>query len=77
MYGGNVVRVRNPQLDLLERGPPKRIVREEEHIGELVAASKKRVLWRFSLGEADRKHEVVLVHSLMSYKKVDYGEKGL
>ncbi|CAH0477370.1 unnamed protein product [Peronospora belbahrii] len=74
MYSGNVVRVCNSQPDPLEHGPPKRIGREEQPIGEIVAASKKRVSWRFTLGESDRTHEVVLVHSIMSYKKmVQYG----
>ncbi|CAI5745300.1 unnamed protein product [Peronospora destructor] len=66
---GNVARIYNLQPDPLERGPPKRVAREEQHIGEIVAASKKRVSWRFTLGESDRIHEVVLVHSIMSYKK--------
>ncbi|KAG2763256.1 hypothetical protein JG687_00000120 [Phytophthora cactorum] len=70
MYSGNVARIYNPQPDPLERGPPKRVLREEQHIGEMVAASKKRVTWRFTLGESDRTHEVVLIHSVMSYKKV-------
>ncbi|KAK1948267.1 SAM50-like protein SPAC17C9.06 [Phytophthora citrophthora] len=70
MYSGNAARIYNPQPDPLERGPPKRVLREEQHIGEMVAASKKRVTWRFTLGESDRTHEVVLVHSVMSYKKV-------
>ncbi|KAG7393595.1 hypothetical protein PHYPSEUDO_007432 [Phytophthora pseudosyringae] len=70
MYSGNAARIYNPQPDPLERGPPKRVLREEQHIGEMVAASKKRVSWRFTLGEADRTHEMVLVHSVMSYKKV-------
>ncbi|KAG7400287.1 hypothetical protein PHYBOEH_006424 [Phytophthora boehmeriae] len=70
MYSGNAGRIYNPQPDPLERGPPKRVQREESHIGEMVAASKKRVTWRFTLGESDRIHEVVLVHSVMSYKKV-------
>ncbi|ETI37672.1 hypothetical protein, variant 2 [Phytophthora nicotianae] len=70
MYSGNAARIYNPQPDPLERGPPKRVLREEQHIGEMVAASKKRVTWRFTLGESDRTHEVVLIHSIMSYKKV-------
>ncbi|KAL4125334.1 hypothetical protein PRIC2_008919 [Phytophthora ramorum] len=70
MYSGNAARIYNPQPDPLERGPPKRVLREEQHIGEMVAASKKRVTWRFTLGDSDRTHEVVLVHSVMSYKKV-------
>jgi hypothetical protein len=70
MYSGNAARIYNPQPDPLERGPPKRVLREEQHIGEMVAASKKRVTWQFTLGESDRTHEVVLVHSVMSYKKV-------
>ncbi|KAG1703064.1 hypothetical protein DVH05_007977 [Phytophthora capsici] len=70
MYSGNAAHIYNPQPDPLERGPPKRVLREEQHIGEMVAASKKRVTWRFTLGESDRTHEVVLIHSVMSYKKV-------
>ncbi|CEG49172.1 uncharacterized protein PHALS_06950 [Plasmopara halstedii] len=62
--------IHTPQVDPLERGPPKRVLREEQHIGERVAASKKRVAWRFTLGESDRTHEVALIHSVMSYKKV-------
>ncbi|RQM18303.1 hypothetical protein DD237_000069 [Peronospora effusa] len=69
MYSGNVTRIYNLEPDPLEHGPPKRVVREEQHIGEIVASSKKRVSWRFTLGDSDRTHEVVLVHSIMSYKK--------
>lgn len=70
MYTGNAARIYNPRPDPAERGPPKRVAREESHIGEMVAASKKRISWKFTLGEADTVHEVVLVHSIMSYKKV-------
>ncbi|CAH0489315.1 unnamed protein product [Peronospora farinosa] len=45
MYSGNVTRIYNLEPDPLEHGPPKRVVREEQHI-------------------------VVLVHSIMSYKKL-------
>ena len=75
MHSSNVARIYNLQPDPLERGPPKRVAREEQHIGELVAASKKRISWRFTLGESDRTHEVVLVHSIMSYKKVRNGDE--
>jgi hypothetical protein len=71
MYsGGGGGRIYNPRPDPLERGPPKRVLRDETHIGEMVAASKKRISWRFTLGESDTVHEVVLTHSIMSYKKV-------
>ncbi|KAF1335507.1 hypothetical protein FI667_g1156, partial [Globisporangium splendens] len=70
MYAGNAARIYNPRPDPAERGPPKRLTREETHIGEMVAASKKRIAWKFALGESDTIHEVVLVHSIMSYKKV-------
>lgn len=70
MYTGSAARIYNPRPDPAERGPPKRLTREETHIGEMVAASKKRISWKFSLGESDTIHEVVLVHSIMSYKKV-------
>ncbi|KAJ0400156.1 hypothetical protein P43SY_007175 [Pythium insidiosum] len=68
--GGNAARIYNPRPDPLERGPPKRVNRDESHIGEMVAASKKRISWTFTLGDAETVHEVVLVHSVMSYKKV-------
>ncbi|GLD91637.1 hypothetical protein PINS_up000170 [Pythium insidiosum] len=68
--GGNAARIYNPRPDPLERGPPKRVNREESHIGEMVAASKKRISWTFTLGDSETVHEVVLVHSIMSYKKV-------
>lgn len=71
MYsGGGGGRIYNPRPDPLERGPPKRVLRDETHIGEMVASSKKRISWRFTLGESDTVHEVVLTHSIMSYKKV-------
>lgn len=70
MYTGSAARIYNPRPDPAERGPPKRVAREESHIGEMVAASKKRISWKFTLGESDVTHEVVLVHSIMSYKKV-------
>ncbi|KAI9907289.1 hypothetical protein PsorP6_004287 [Peronosclerospora sorghi] len=74
MYSGDVAHIYNPYPDPLEYGPPKRIIREEQHIGEMVAASKKRLTWRFTLGESDRTHEVVLIHSVMSYKKAMLGD---
>lgn len=75
MYsGGGGGRIYNPRPDPLERGPPKRVLRDETHIGEMVAASKKRISWRFTLGESDTVHEVVLTHSIMSYKKVSRAE---
>lgn len=77
MYSsGNAGRIYNPRSDPLERGPPKRVLRDETHIGEMVAASKKRISWRFTLGESDTVHEVVLTHSIMSYKKVGCGFLG-
>lgn len=60
----------NPRPNALENGPPKRINRMEDHIGEIVPGSKKRVTWQFTLGDADFTHAVVLTHSVMSYKKV-------
>lgn len=70
MYSNSAQRIYNPRPDPMEQGPPKRISREETHIGEIVAASKKRIAWRFALGESDTQHEVVVTHSIMSYKKV-------
>ncbi|DBA01291.1 TPA: hypothetical protein N0F65_001796 [Lagenidium giganteum] len=73
MYNGASARIYNPRPDPLERGPPKRVNREESHIGERIAASKKRISWKFTLGDAETTHEVVLTHSIMSYKKVWIG----
>jgi hypothetical protein len=63
-------RVYNPRPDPAEVGPPRRVNREESHVGEMVASSKRRIAWTFTLGESDTIHEVVLVHSILSYKKV-------
>nr|CCA20721.1 conserved hypothetical protein [Albugo laibachii Nc14] len=62
-------RLYNPRPDPNEIGPPKRVNRMEDHIGEVVAASKRRVTWQFTLGESETIHTVVLTHSIMSYKK--------
>lgn len=62
-------RLYNPRPDPNEIGPPKRVNRMEDHIGEVVAASKRRVTWQFTLGESESVHTVVLTHSIMSYKK--------
>jgi hypothetical protein len=66
----NATRIYNPHPDPLEKGPPKRVDRQEQHLGEMVASSKKRVTWTFTLGESDTIHEIVLTHSVLSYKKV-------
>ena len=70
MYSGSIARVYSAPPDSLEYGTPKRVVREEQHLGEMLASTKKRVTWRFTLGESDRIHDVVLIHSVMSHKKV-------
>jgi len=41
---------------------------EQEDVGKRVKSSKKKVRWRFAFGEEP--HELVLVHSLVSQKKV-------
>lgn len=66
-------RLYNPRPDPNEIGPPKRVNRMEDHIGEVVAASKRRVTWQFTLGESETIHTVVLTHSIMSYKKACTG----
>uniref|UniRef100_A0AAV1T616 Uncharacterized protein n=1 Tax=Peronospora matthiolae TaxID=2874970 RepID=A0AAV1T616_9STRA len=70
MYSGNITRIYTSTPDPLECGIPKRVLHEEQHLGEMLASTKKRVTWRFTLGESDRIHEVVLVHSVMSHKKL-------
>lgn len=46
------------------------VFREEEDIGKRLKTSKKRIFWRFGfMSEPEQKHEVILVHSLMSGKK--------
>ncbi|CAK4080742.1 unnamed protein product [Aphanomyces euteiches] len=67
---GDVVRVYGGKVDPLERGPPKRVTHMVDNIGEHISASKKRASWKFTLGESDTVHEVVLLHSIMSTKKV-------
>lgn len=70
MSSGHVARIYNPHPDPLERGPPKRVNRDEAHVGERIAASKKRISWTFTLGDCETIHEVVLTHSIMTYKKL-------
>ncbi len=57
-------------MDPLERGPPKRVGHMVENVGGNIAASKKRSSWKFTFGDSDKVHEVVLLHSVMSAKKV-------
>ncbi|RQM22523.1 hypothetical protein B5M09_005823 [Aphanomyces astaci] len=66
---GDVVRVSGP-VDPLERGPPKRVGHMVENVGSNIASSKKRASWKFTFGDSDKVHEVVLLHSVMSAKKV-------
>lgn len=62
-------RIYNPRPAPAEVGPPCRVHHEISNIGEHIASSKRRIAWSFTLGDADTIHEVVLVHSVMSYKK--------
>ncbi|OQS04789.1 hypothetical protein THRCLA_03000 [Thraustotheca clavata] len=64
---GDVVRIFGGKADPEERGPPKRVSHVVENIGEHVAASKKRASWKFTLGESDTVHEVVLFHSVVHF----------
>ncbi|RHY00977.1 hypothetical protein DYB37_010763 [Aphanomyces astaci] len=57
-------------MDPLERGPPKRVGHMVENVGSNIASSKKRASWKFTFGDSDKVHEVVLLHSVMSAKKV-------
>lgn len=54
------------QSDPLKYGALKRIIREKQHLTKVMASTKKCT----TLGESDRIQEVVLVHSVLSYKKV-------
>ncbi|ETW10382.1 hypothetical protein H310_00700 [Aphanomyces invadans] len=68
---GDVVRIAaNGPVDPLEHGPPKRVGHMVENVGGNIASSKKRASWKFTFGESDKVHEVVLLHSVMSAKKV-------
>ncbi|ETV82893.1 hypothetical protein H257_04668 [Aphanomyces astaci] len=68
---GDVVRVSDQgPVDPLERGPPKRVGHMVENVGSNIASSKKRASWKFTFGDSDKVHEVVLLHSVMSAKKV-------
>ncbi|GMH66472.1 hypothetical protein TrRE_jg11582, partial [Triparma retinervis] len=51
---------------------PYQVYHERQDVGKRLKTSKKRVYWRLGLSphEPTRKHEVLLVHSLISGKKI-------
>lgn len=51
-------------------GVPYQIYSEIANAGKNVASTKRRVTWRFGWSEGSGDHEVVLVHSIVSGKKV-------
>ncbi|KAF0686258.1 Aste57867_21963 [Aphanomyces stellatus] len=68
---GEVVRVYGgAKPDPLEKGPAKRVTHMVDNVGGTIASSKKRASWKFTLGDSDTVHEVILFHSVMSAKKV-------
>lgn len=51
-------------------GVPYQIYSEIANAGKNLASTKRRVSWRFGWSEGEGDHEVALVHSLVSGKKV-------
>lgn len=51
-------------------GSPYQIYSEIANAGKNLASTKRRVTWRFGWSEGDGDHEVTLVHSVVSGKKV-------
>jgi hypothetical protein len=51
-------------------GTPYQIYSEIAKAGKNLASTKKRITWRFGWSEGDGDHEITLVHSLVSGKKV-------
>ena len=51
-------------------GKPFQIYSEVSKAGKTLAGSKVRVSWRFGWTDGEGEHEIVLVHSLVSGKKV-------
>lgn len=44
---------------------------ETEDVGKRLKTSKKRIFYRFGfLSDLEKKHEIIMIHSLMSGKKV-------
>ena len=51
-------------------GQPFQIYSEIANAGKNLASTKRRVTWRFGWSEGDGDHEITLVHSVVSGKKV-------
>ena len=51
-------------------GVPYQIYSEVANAGKNLASTKRRVTWRFGWSEGEGDHEVTLVHSVVSGKKV-------
>jgi hypothetical protein len=62
-YGGNY-----SGEDRLEK--PYQIYSEMVNTGKTIGGTKRRIKWRFGWSNSSETHEVELVHSLVSGKKV-------
>ena len=51
-------------------GTPYQIYSEVAKAGKTLASSKQRVTWRFGWSECEGEHEITLIHSKVSGKKV-------
>ena len=51
-------------------GTPYQIYSEVAKAGKTLASSKQRVTWRFGWSESEGEHEITLIHSKVSGKKV-------
>ena len=51
-------------------GSPYQIYSEVAKAGKTLASSKQRVTWRFGWSECEGEHEITLIHSKVSGKKV-------
>ena len=56
-------------------GVPYQIYSEIANAGKNLASTKRRINWRFGWSEGEGDHEVTLVHSVVSGKKVTKSEK--
>jgi hypothetical protein len=51
-------------------GTPYQIYSEIANAGKNLASTKRRISWRFGWSEGEGNHEIMLVHSIVSGKKV-------
>mmetsp|Transcript_16620 Transcript_16620/g.25010 ORF Transcript_16620/g.25010 Transcript_16620/m.25010 type:complete len:484 (-) Transcript_16620:228-1679(-) len=61
---------RRGSIKFVPKPTPYRITHSNQQTGKTIAGTKRKVTWRFGWCDSDREHEVLLVHSVLSGKRV-------